>query len=132
MCNVFKQSNGIDICEKMHYVVITDVTFGKSEDSDYEDIVCVMYTYWDSEEQTTRESSISFDHIYTSGKHRFQSLCREFGAIVDNELHLEDVPGILCMAEYHLTTGKLLRVPSDAENKAYKRIRRNFKDMLTK
>ena len=118
-----------DICESMHYGVITRVTFDRSKDSDYEDIVCISYTYWDSEEEELYESSILFDHIYTSGKNRFQQFCREFEAINDIEFDLEKVVGLMCMTEYHLDIGKLMRVPNRSELDAYKNINKNFRSV---
>lgn len=119
----------MDICESIHYGVITGVTFGRSDDSQYEDIVCVSYTYWDSEKKALYESSISYEHIYTSGKNSFQKFCREFGAIDDEGFDLENILGIMCMAEYHLDSGKLMRLPNQPECHVYNKVNHNFKNV---
>ncbi|MBR6599386.1 MAG: hypothetical protein IKK88_03710 [Oscillospiraceae bacterium] len=98
-----------DICEKRHIAIITNIFFGKSKNSKYEDIVYVAYSYWDSETHSFMNSQAAYDHIYTSGKHRFQTFCREFGAIDYNLLQLDNILGAMCMVEYYLLEGKKLR-----------------------
>lgn len=127
--NIYIEEDHVDICETRHLAKITDISFGKSKNSEYEDIVHIAYLYWDSETQSFIKGKALYNHIYTSGKHRFQTFCREFGAIVDNELHLEIILGIMCMAEYHLIAGKILRKPSRDESRAYNKIIRKFNDV---
>ncbi len=118
-----------DICEKRHIAIITNIIFGKSKNSKYEDIVYVAYSYWDSETHSFMNSQAAYDHIYTSGKHRFQTFCREFGAIDYNLLQLDNILGAMCMVEYYLLEGKKLRKLSRDEKRAYDKIMDKFNDV---
>ena len=127
--NVYVEEDHVDICETRYLAMITDISFEKSKKSKYEDIVNIEYSYWDSETQSIIQGKASYEDIYTSGKHRFQAFCRVFGAIEYNKLRLETILGSMCMVEYHLNTGKILRKPSRDERRAYDRIMREFSNL---
>lgn len=127
--NVYVEEDHVDICETRYLAMITDISFEKSKKSKYEDIVNIEYSYWNSETQSIIKGKASYDHIYTSGKHKFQTFCGVFGAIDYNKLRLETILGSMCMVEYHLNTGKILRKPSRDERRAYDRIMREFSNL---
>lgn len=118
-----------DICERRHCAVITGVSFKTSEKSEYPDIVCLHYSYYDSMEQIVNEDSMEFHDIYTSGKKRFVNFCKYFQIIENGKLLLKNLIKMFCIAEYYFIGGKTLRMLNDNENKQYKKTFKEFSNV---